>query len=279
MLPSCSSIGAVCGWCKIRASQSPACLNTASPHQQWPSRELGGVLKAPLQRSQEQGTPQSGTSRWPQLETACSPTLECLLKSLNNHSVCWKSWKLPSLPPFKHLPGTGRCFTKCKLHVSAKTEEHNSACWYFLPAIVRAVCRITKWVFPICISLGGVSAGEHNALGSWGKREDRTRTAALHHKPLARQELSFISGRISVTNHFLTADFQEGSTQNTSGRWTGVVKFLAADEDRGFSEILCSWRVLDLRRERRNALASLAFTGADLTSPHSPAGTGTSALR
>lgn len=31
--------------------------------------------------------------------------------------------KLPSLPPFRHLPGTGRCITKWKLHVSAKKKR------------------------------------------------------------------------------------------------------------------------------------------------------------
>lgn len=121
--------------------------------------------------------------------------------------------KLPSLPPFKHLPSTGRCITKWKLHVSAKNKEQNTACWYNLTTIISAICRIMKWVFWACIPYYVFLPVSVVPCRSWRKREDETRTAGLHHKLLVRQEHSFISGRIIVTNHFLTPDFQEGSTK------------------------------------------------------------------
>lgn len=49
--------------------------------------------------------------------------------------------------------------------------------------------------------------------GGCGKREDEDHTVGLHHKPLVGQEHSCRSGRIIVTNHFLTSDFREGSTK------------------------------------------------------------------
>lgn len=136
-----------CGWCKTRALQSPAYLNTASPYQQRSSRELSGVFKEPLQCTQKHTT-----KRKVLLTIARNRTQPCTGKYWNHWIIaaCAGRGKLPSLPPLKHLPGAGRCFTKHKLHVSAKNEEHNSACWYFLPALVSAVCRIMMWVLSIC---------------------------------------------------------------------------------------------------------------------------------
>lgn len=64
----------------------------------------------------------------------------------------------------------------------------------------------------MCIPYYGFLPVSVMSCGSWGKREDESRTAGLHHKALVGREHSFISGRIIVTNHFLTPDFQEGST-------------------------------------------------------------------
>lgn len=94
-----------------------------------------------------------------------------------------------------------------------KKKEQNTACWYNLTTIISAISRIMKWVFWACIPYYVFLPVSTVPCRSWGKREDGIRTAGLHHKPLVRQEHSFISGRIIVTNHFLTPDFQEGSTK------------------------------------------------------------------